>query len=376
MGLAKQTSDVSYGLVGVGYTINEAMVSTLRKTYPNLPVMLQKQNITNSVAYSLYLNDQKSNAGSILFGGVDHNRYEGDLQVMNITKDDRINDYTHFAVPLTSVTAVSSSGSDVLTSREKYPINGILDSGTSLTYLPDDMAKQAWKEAGAIYISQIGSAVLPCGFANNDGYFSFGFAGANGPKINVTMSELVLSAYTGKSVPTFPPGNYPTSGYENQPICNFGIQNQTDDTIPYLLGDTLLRSAYVVYDLVNNQIGLAPTKFDVDVNNTNITPFASNGATIPKGVPVTGDTMSGPSVTRNSYNAQSGFTKASKNPGPKGNGGPVTIDKLAGALSGSDSDNNSNGNSNSSSKNAASSMSAAGAAVLALAAALGLATLF
>lgn len=372
MGLARTTTDVSFGLVGVGYTINEAMVSTLRKTYPNLPVMLQKQNITKSVAYSLYLNDKNSNAGSILFGGVDHNRYEGDLLVMDITKDDRVDDYTHFSVPLTSVTAVSSSGSDVLTSQESYPINGILDSGTSLTYLPDDMAKQAWKEAGAIYIDQIGSAVIPCTFANNDGYFSFGFAGANGPKINVTMSELVLSAYSGR-VPTFPRGSYPNGNYEGQQICNFGIQNQTDDRIPYLLGDTLLRSAYVVYDLVNNQIGLAPTKFDVNINDTDITPFSSNGAKIPKGTAVTGDTTTGPSVSKNSYNAQSGFTKASKTPAPKGNGGPVTIDKLAGALTGKGGDSENNDSSN---KNAANSVSVTSAGILAIAGALGFVTLF
>lgn len=44
-------------------------------------------------------------------------------------------------------------------------------------------------------------------------------------------------------------------------VCQFGILPAGEDG-PILLGDTFLRSAYVVYDLDNKQIALAQTKFN------------------------------------------------------------------------------------------------------------------
>lgn len=59
MGLGVNT-DIAYGLVGVGYALNEAIVGTTQSTasvYPNLPVNMVKEKLINTVAYSLWLND-------------------------------------------------------------------------------------------------------------------------------------------------------------------------------------------------------------------------------------------------------------------------------------------------------------------------------
>jgi len=59
MGLGTQT-DIAYGLVGVGYAVNEAIVGktqSLDSVYPNLPVNMVDQGLINTVAYSLWLND-------------------------------------------------------------------------------------------------------------------------------------------------------------------------------------------------------------------------------------------------------------------------------------------------------------------------------
>lgn len=59
MGLGLET-DISYGLVGVGYAVNEAIVGTtksLSSVYPNLPVNMVDEGLINTVAYSLWLND-------------------------------------------------------------------------------------------------------------------------------------------------------------------------------------------------------------------------------------------------------------------------------------------------------------------------------
>lgn len=59
MGLGIDT-DIAYGLVGVGYALNEAIVADTQSAssaYPNLPVTMVNEGLINSVAYSLWLND-------------------------------------------------------------------------------------------------------------------------------------------------------------------------------------------------------------------------------------------------------------------------------------------------------------------------------
>ena len=59
MGLGLKT-DIEYGLVGVGYRLNEAIVGdtqSVSSAYPNLPVNMVQEGLINTVAYSLWLND-------------------------------------------------------------------------------------------------------------------------------------------------------------------------------------------------------------------------------------------------------------------------------------------------------------------------------
>ncbi|KAK4167256.1 mitochondrial elongation factor g 1-like protein [Cladorrhinum sp. PSN259] len=325
MGLGQQT-DIAYGLVGVGYAVNEAIVGTtqsLSSVYPNLPVNMVNEKLINTVAYSLWLNDLDSSSGSILFGGIDTGKYIGDLTRIDILSNSQ-KFYTSFMVPLTSLEATSSSGSDTLTS-ERFPIPVVLDSGTTLSYLPIDLAAQVWKEVGALYSPEFQLAVLPCDMANSKGHFSFGFAGPNGPRINVSMDELVLDLTSGPA-PVFSSGPY-----RGLTVCEFGIQNFTQ--APYLLGDTFLRSAYVVYDLVNNQIGLAATDFNS--TKTDVVPFPSLSAHIPSATAAQDQTAATnkPAVTTPAYAASAGFTeragKGKENAAP----GPHSFIKGLGFLS-------------------------------------------
>lgn len=304
MGLGLET-DIPYGLVGVGYAVNEAIVGTtqsLSSIYPNLPVQMVNEGLINTVAYSLWLNDLDANSGSILFGGIDTEKYKGELTRIEIYPTaPKI--FTSFLVALTSLEGVSPSGSDTLTS-ETFPIPVVLDSGTTLSYLPTDLARQVWKEVGAIYSSDFGAAVLPCNMRNSKGYFSFGFAGPSGPRINVTMDELVLDVTSGRP-PVFASGRY-----KGQDVCEFGIQNFS--SAPYLLGDTFLRSAYVVYDLVNNQVGIAATDFNS--TDSNVVAFPSLSAQIPSATvaPDQSAVTSKPSVTTPAYAASQGFTDSAQ----------------------------------------------------------------
>lgn len=224
---------------------------------------------------------------------------------------------------LTSVEAVSPSGTDTLTSRQ-FPIPVVLDSGTTLSYLPTDLAVQIWKEVGALYSSDIQLAVVPCSMASSAGTFAFGFAGPGGPRITVDMSELVLPLTSGEA-PKFSSGPY-----KGQSACEFGIQNFSSD--PFLLGDTFLRSAYVVYDLVNNEVGLAPTDFN-STAAAEVVAFPSFGAQMPGATPAPSqaEVTVRPSVTTPAFVASAGFLETASATATTGSGGGGGSSSAAGS---------------------------------------------
>lgn len=229
------------GVLGIGYPANEAQVDRHgRSVYANLPKAMVEKGLIKSSAYSLWLNDLNANTGSILFGGVNTDKYHGMLETLPIEKVDGL--YSEFILALTAVTLSSSSRSKSYSSRW-LPAAVLLDSGSSLTYLPDPVVAGLFNDLGVTYDSSSGVGYVPCSLAETDIKVSFTFSS---PTINVAANELVLDA-----------GNqYFQNG---QRACVFGIVPAGRSTA--VLGDTFLRSAYVVYDLTNKEISLANTNF-------------------------------------------------------------------------------------------------------------------
>ena len=149
---------------------------------------------------------------------------------------------------MSSVSVADGSGNNQF-SQTNLAVPVILDSGTTLTYLPDEIANSILDGVGAVSSRTYGY-VVPCSIANSPATFSFGFGGSNGPTINVELNQFVTPIYlrNGRS-PTFNDGS---------PACSFGLQPAGQN--PNLFGDTFLRSAYVVYDLENSQIGIAQVR--------------------------------------------------------------------------------------------------------------------
>lgn len=209
-----------------------------------------------------------ASTGSILFGGIDTDKYSGDLITIDVYPTQQSQQVTSFTVALTSLSATSNSGSDQLTPSD-YAVAAVLDSGTTITYLPDQLAEEVFEELGAQFYEELEAVVLPCAVGQSNGTINFGFGGTGGPTIKVSIGELVLplTLASGK----------PATYNDGESACQLGIQSAGD--IPVLLGDTFLRSAYVVYDLSNNRIGLAQTDFNA--TGSNVVPFPSLGAAIP-----------------------------------------------------------------------------------------------
>lgn len=284
------TSSSSQGILGIGYEINEVQVGRAGKAaYANLPAQMVSDGLIQSNAYSLWLNDLDASTGSILFGGVDTEKYSGSLDTLPVQKESGY--FAEFLVTLTGITI----GSVTVASNQALAV--LLDSGTSLTYLPDSMAEAIYEQVSAQYDSSQGAAYVPCSLASNTTTLDFTFST---PTISVSMSELVIPVTTtnGRTL-TFTDGTA---------ACLFGIAPAGSSTS--VLGDTFMRSAYLVYDLANNEISMAQTVFNTTATNvleittgTTAVPDATlvaNAATASSGS--TGGSISG-SVTLGTKNA-------------------------------------------------------------------------
>lgn len=241
------TSSSAEGILGIGYEINEVWAGRNNLSpYSNFPASLVSKGAIASNAYSLWLNDLAASTGTILFGGVDTSKFSGSLNTLPIQKESGY--YAEFLITLTGVTL----GTKTIAANAAVAV--LLDSGTSLTYLPNSWTTSIYNLVGAQYDTSEGAAFVPCSLAQNDSTLDFTFTS---PTIRVPMNELVLeiTATNGNSL-TFTDGSR---------ACLFGIAPAGSSTS--VLGDTFLRSAYVVYDLDNNAISLAQTVFNATDSN-------------------------------------------------------------------------------------------------------------
>lgn len=230
-GIGYQASK-SVGVLGIGYAAYE-IAASYGESYSNLPMKLVESGRINTNAYSLWLNDLDASQGEILFGGVNTEKYDGALQTVPVISESG-GVYAELIIALTAVGANGNVGSISNTTRHA----ALLDSGTSLMYLPNDIADAIFSAVGARWDAAQGAALVDCALASSQETLDLTFSE---PTIRIPMDELVLS-----------------SGPDT---CILGVSKNSGSNV-LVLGDTFLRSAYVVYDLQNNEISLAQTNFN------------------------------------------------------------------------------------------------------------------
>lgn len=224
--------------------------------------------------------------GSILFGGVDTAKYHGDLTVLPVQKSSN-DTYRDFTVALSSVSVIDSTGKTAF-SQENLALPVILDSGTTITYLPDNVVNPIISGVGALDDPDLG-LIVPCSLRASPAKFSFTFGGNGGPSIEVPLEEFITDIYLDD-------GSQPEFRDGAGTACGFGLMSS--GTGPILFGDTFLRSAYVVYDLSNNEIGIAQTNYNAtSANVVEISSEIPNVKATATGVAVTETYTGHPQVT-------------------------------------------------------------------------------
>jgi len=269
-----ESSSSAQGVLGIGYAVNEVQVNRAGgNPYPNLPVALVDNGLIASNAYSLWLNDLDASTGTILFGGVNAAKYRGDLATVPVLQS--YGGYYELTIALTGLTIAGTN----LDSSSSLPSVALLDSGSTLMYLPNDLTQEIYNQVQAVYSSDAGAAYAACTLADSNATLDLSFSGQT---ISVPYNELFLDAGTNQN-------GQPLTFQNGQRACLFGVAPAQGSTP--VLGDTFLRSAYVVYDLANNEISLAQTVFNSTTDDVreigngtnavpNATPVASAVSTI------------------------------------------------------------------------------------------------
>ncbi len=243
-------SDSSFGVFGIGFSTLESSPNP----YINFPGALVAKGLTNSQAYSLFLNSKEADSGTILFGAVDHSKYTGSLTTIPIISKYRTSVH---------LTGLSYSNDDDDGDKDLYVGNdagakndgfltddglyALLDSGTTLSMLPEGFVHKIGKTFDATFDDGSGLYLMSCN-SDESQIIDFKFSCIT---IKAPLSNFLESAYLDDGTAAFLPNG--------EPMCFLAFIPTSD--IP-ILGDSFLRAAYVVFDLDNHQVSIAQAALD------------------------------------------------------------------------------------------------------------------
>ncbi|KAL9577152.1 MAG: hypothetical protein Q9212_006552 [Teloschistes hypoglaucus] len=240
------------GVWGISFENSESeVVEQGASQYTGIVGLMKKQGVISRMAYSLWLNDPDATAGSILFGGVDTDKFTAPLIGLPIVPQSGSSQVSAMNVEFTSLTI--NTGGKTIVLQDNVVRSAILDSGTTITVLPNDLATKVLDSFGAVIDPAIPEPLVACSLNNADAHLVYQFGGTSGPKITIPVADLIDPHIEGLRFK------------DGSDACTLGIVGADIDFL--LLGDTFLRSAYVVYDLESKQIALAQAKLNVTTSN-------------------------------------------------------------------------------------------------------------
>ncbi|KAH8555912.1 aspartic peptidase domain-containing protein [Umbelopsis sp. PMI_123] len=240
------------GILGLAFPALTYAYKTHKAQYDPFIFALWKQNQIPQPIFSIYLGPRTAagETGLVTFGGIDNTKYSGNLQYLQVQMETYPNitaNYYHWNILLLGLAATvdgKQSSNFLGTSGETVA----LDTGTTLSYMPQDLVASMLKviAPNAIYIQ--GIYVVDCNLASSTGTLDFAFGNATGNS-STTILRAPISSFV------LPADSASIGTAQN---CIWGIiPINIQELGTYLLGDTFLQSFYVVHDFENHTIGMA-----------------------------------------------------------------------------------------------------------------------
>ncbi|KAI9294528.1 acid protease [Neoconidiobolus thromboides FSU 785] len=206
------------GIMGLGYPdLSHNKIASPFQSMVENEILIQ-----NKLSY--YINkDQKS--GEILFGDINKKKFKGDLVYS------KVNEQKYWQVDLSKLN-INQKGYNLSAS------SAAIDTGTSYFVLPT-------KDA-ALVNSKLNSALTP----NNEGFYS----------ISCDINSLpTLKFQLGNYNVALEPNDYII---KSSPVLCYSPFLSNDKINIWVLGNTLIKKYYTVFDLEENQVGFGKFKFN------------------------------------------------------------------------------------------------------------------
>ncbi|KAH7041346.1 aspartic peptidase domain-containing protein [Microdochium trichocladiopsis] len=229
-GVATETEDAPSGILGLGYGKEVAT------KYPTFIDQLAEQGTTSTKVFSIALGGKEEEEGTLMFGGLDAGKFSGNLQTLPILPPSQSPDQRpRYWINLKAIGSSSEASNEAKTYEESRNLTVFLDTGSTMTLLPMALAKRIAADFGGSEPDDNGQFVVDCAMAQAERTLDFAF---DGTTIRVPYSEMIREFGIGMG----------------SVKCYLGVRG-SDDFV--LLGGSMLRSAYVVFDQTNNAIHLA-----------------------------------------------------------------------------------------------------------------------
>ncbi|EGW30462.1 uncharacterized protein SPAPADRAFT_157531 [Spathaspora passalidarum NRRL Y-27907] len=233
-GVVNETN-LDEGILGLGFPEENGNLS--------FPYELKKNGLIDRAAYSLYFNSTNASFGSLLFGGIDHAKYSGNLKSIAAVHNQTI---SYIAVDVNRILMTMNNTTTVVIGNKKTTF--MLDTSSSLSRFPmavlntmaDALGGRVYKETNDLIVQRCPDTLE----------FNIDFDGQ--------LISIPGEAFMYKSI-----GDH----------CLIRIQ--VDDLTP-AIGQDLLRSMYVVVDLEQEEVSVAEAKFTQDYEIELLPPVGKN----------------------------------------------------------------------------------------------------
>lgn len=223
-GVAIDSDFVSAGILGVGPS---------RRGMENSDFVINsihKQGFTRSIAFGVGLQGIDSTRSSIVFGGVDLKKFRGTLHATPILDSATAPDHTpRYWINLDSISQ-TAGGETVTLVNQQFPV--FLDTGATLSYFPPSIVRKLLQGFPGAKRDKYANYIVDCSLRKQNASVDFQFG-----------STVIQAAYEDFIYPF------------DDNACTLGFTEAFDKA--YVLGDSFLRSAYVVFDQTNRQLALA-----------------------------------------------------------------------------------------------------------------------
>lgn len=259
---------VKAGILGLGLNTLESS-SQSNVTYPQFIDNLVSKNIIGRRVFSVFLNGTHADSGTVLFGGVDTERYYDDIAKLPLVSIPRRHSEAldDWAVNMTSLTARGVPDFPPLDNQRI-----ILDTGSASLQLPEAQLNAISESLDAIAVSN-GVLWVDCARAEGNASLTFQFGTKS---IYVSLGSLLWdidgTSVEDKQKVRAALGPKAASWKD---VCILTVIKPTS-TDSLIFGGPFLRSAYLVFDADNFVVGMAQA--NQLSSKTNVIEIAKGGA--------------------------------------------------------------------------------------------------